>query len=432
VRFVAAAFCAAGLLVVPLASAATFGRPAEIPLVRTPGAVVDADATQDGIEDLVIANAAGPTLTVLPGKEDGSFDRPIDIGTGPAPGSLAVADFDNDGGEDLAVAGGGQIAIYIGDGGTLVLRTTLTAPSPSTVLATDLDLDGNYDLVAASSTRAVMTVFLGTDAGTFLPGQDFATNGPTRALFSADLNGDELPDVATAGAGVGVNLGNGDGTFGPPETVAGSPGATALAGGDFDGDGSVDLAEVLPPNGVYVIKNAGDGHFLSGSLYRVGGKPSAIGVTFVDSDSELDLVTANRVTNDLSILQGLGDGQFRPEERVKTGKAPVALAVEDLNGDGVNDVVTANRLSKSVTVLLNGADAPQPVVCLVPRVARRTLAVARRLVAAAHCKLASVRRKYSGRVKKGKVISATPVPGTRRPVDTPVTLLVSRGRKPRR
>jgi FG-GAP-like repeat len=114
VRVVGAALFAGGLLVVPLASAASFGRPAEIPLVRAPTAVVDADATQDGIEDLVIANAAGPTLTVLPGKQDGSFDRSVDIGTGPPAGALAVADFDNDGAEDLAVAGGGQIAIYTG------------------------------------------------------------------------------------------------------------------------------------------------------------------------------------------------------------------------------------------------------------------------------------------------------------------------------
>jgi hypothetical protein len=181
-----------------------------------------------------------------------------------------------------------------------------------------------------------------------------------------------------------------------------------------------------------VIRNGGDGRFVSGTLYRVGGRPSAIRATFVDSDSELDLVTANRGTNDLSILQGLDDGQFGSEERVKVGKAPVALAVEDLNADGLNDLATANRLSKSVTVLLNGADAPQPLVCLVPGVTRRTLAVARRLVAGAHCKVTSVRRKHSGRVRKGPVISISPVSGTRRPVDTSVTLLVSRGPKKKR
>jgi hypothetical protein len=430
VRVVGAAFCAAGLLVVPLASAATFGRPAQIPLVRAPTAVVEVDGTQDGMEDLVIGNAVGPTLTVLPGKQDGSFDRPVDVGTGPAPASLAVADFDNDGAEDLAVAGGGQIAIYMGADGSLDRRITLTTPSSSTVLATDLDLDGNYDLVTASSSRAAVTVFLGTNEGTFLPGRDFATNAPTKALFSADLNGDDLPDVVVGGSGVSFLPGNGDGTLGPLVSINDNPGTAAITGSDFDSDGSVDLAIARTPNVVDVLHNDGDGSFSSGTGNEVGATPVAIGVTFVDSDSNLDLVTANRGTNDVSILHGLDDGRFSARERLKVGKAPVALTIEDLNAEGTSDLVTANRLSKSLTILLNGADAPQPVVCLVPRVARRTLAVARRLVAAAHCKVSSVRRKYSGRIKKGRVISVTPVPGARRPVDTAVTLLVSRGHKP--
>ena len=88
---------AAGLFVVPLASAASFGRPAEIPLVRAPTAVAVTDATQDGVEDVVLGDATGRTLTVLPGKRDGSFGASLDVGSGPAPQSLAVADFDNDG-----------------------------------------------------------------------------------------------------------------------------------------------------------------------------------------------------------------------------------------------------------------------------------------------------------------------------------------------
>ena len=84
------AVLAAGLLVVPLASAATFGRPAEIPLAQPPVAVTAFDATQDGIEDVVVANAAAPILTVLPGKQNGAFERPLNVGTGPVPQSLAA------------------------------------------------------------------------------------------------------------------------------------------------------------------------------------------------------------------------------------------------------------------------------------------------------------------------------------------------------
>ena len=143
-----------------------------------------------------------------------------------------------------------------------------------------------------------------------------------------------------------------------------------------------------------------------------------------------DLETVNRGTNDVSLLLGLGDGSFRRQLRIRVGRTPVQLALEDVDGEGTIDLVTANRGSKSLTVMLNGADARQPIVCLVPRVARRTLAAARRLVTAAKCRLAPVRRKYSKRVRRGRVIAISPAPGTRLVADSPVTLLVSRGPKP--
>ena len=433
-RVVGAAFCAAGLLVVPFASAATFGRPAEIPLVRAPTAVVEVDATGDGTEDVVVANANGrPTLTVLPGKGDGSFGTPLGVGVGLAAQAVAVADFDNDGADDLAVAGDGEIAMYYSAEGTLVQRAMLSVPDVSSVRAADLDLDGNVDLVTASATQSILSVFRGTDEHTFLPRELYATDVPAAAILITDLNGDELPDVAAGGSALTLLFNRGDGTLGAPVSIFGGPtDVRAMAGEDVDGDGDVDLAVAHRENLVTVMLNAGDGQFRDFAIHAAGATPTAIGIAFLDDDSNLDIVTANRGTNDFSILAGIGNGRFQEESRVKVGKGPVDLAIEDLNADGLNDLVTANRAARSVTVLLNGADAPQPVVCLVPRVTRRTLAVARRLVAAAHCKVTSVRRAYSRRVKKGKVISLTPVPGARRPVDTPVTLLVSRGRKPKR
>jgi len=114
---------------------------------------------------------------------------------------------------------------------------------------------------------------------------------------------------------------------------------------------------------------------------------------------------------------------------VRVGRAPAALDVGDLTGDATNDLAVANRRSASVTVLLNGANAPQPVVCLVPRVMRRTLKAARGMVARAHCTLAPVRRRYSKRVKRGRVIAQTPAPGARWPEGSPVALVLSRGPK---
>lgn len=109
---------------------------------------------------------------------------------------------------------------------------------------------------------------------------------------------------------------------------------------------------------------------------------------------------------------------------------PTALGTSDLDMDGTTDLVVLNRGSKSVTVLLNGADAPQPTVCLVPRVVRRSLAAARGLLTRAHCTLAPVHRKYSNRIKRGRVLAQRQLPGTRLPEGSRVNLLVSRG--PRR
>jgi hypothetical protein len=432
VRFLGGAVLAAGLIVIPLAAAAQFGRSAEIPLAGTPVAVGVVDVTQDGNADLVVANGGAPPLTLLRGQGTGGFEAPVPFGTGPAARSIAVSDLDNDGGDDLAVAGGNEVAVYLAAEAAFVRHGSLAAPSVSAVLATDIDFDGNADVLAAASNRPVVTVFRGLGDGTFLQGTEYAAGRTATALFVADLNGDDLPDLVAGGDGVSMLLGNDDGTLGAPVPVTDTAGVAALTGEDFDGDGDVDLALARSPNIVGTLLNDGEGQFSAGSSYQVGGAPVALAASFVDDDASLDLVTANRGTNDVSLLLGTESGGFQPPTRARAGNGPAGLALSDLDGNGTTDLVVADRLSKSVTVLLNGADAPQPVVCRVPVLAHRALATARRIVSAANCRVGSVRRKYSGRIKRGKVIAVTPLPGTRRPVGTTVTLLVSRGRKPKR
>jgi len=429
VRSVGAAALTAGLLVVPLASAAVFGRPAEIPLAKAPVSVAVTDATQDGVVDVVLANASAPILTVLPGRRDGSFERPLGVGTGPVPRSIAVGDFDNDGSDDLAVAGGNEIAIFTGRDETLVRLGRISVPAPSVMATADLDSDGNLDLLAGRVDESVVSVFPGLGDGTFLAPRVHPVGSPATSLFVGDLNGDETPDVASSGNGVSVLFGNGDGTLRGYQFVGGPSGARGLAGDDFDADGFVDLAAAHGANLVTILRNTGDEQFTGAGSHTVGGTPVALAAADVDSDGSTDLVTANRGANDVSVLLGDDDGHFQQQSRIRVGRTPTGLAIEDLDADGTLDLVTANRGSKTVTAMLNGADAPQPVVCLVPGVAHRTLAVARRLVGSRNCRVGAVRRKYSNRVRRGRVISVSPLPGTRAPVDTHVTLLVSKGRR---
>ena len=168
------------------------------------------------------------------------------------------------------------------------------------------------------------------------------------------------------------------------------------------------------PNLVTVLRNTGEEQFTGAGSYPVGGTPVVLVAADVDSDGSTDLVTANRGANDVSVLLGADDGRFQQQSRIRVGRTPTGLAINDLDADGTLDLVTANRGSKTVTVLLNSVDAPQPVVCLVPTVARRTLAVARRLVGAANCRVGLVRRKHSKRVRRGRVISVSPQPADAR------------------
>ena len=65
--------------------------------------------------------------------------------------------------------------------------------------------------------------------------------------------------------------------------------------------------------------------------------------------------------------------------------------------------------------------------CVVPRLAKKKLDWARKLLQKAHCGVGKVRKAYSAGVPKGRVIAQGLKPGTRRFELTPVSLVVSRG-----
>jgi hypothetical protein len=73
---------------------------------------------------------------------------------------------------------------------------------------------------------------------------------------------------------------------------------------------------------------------------------------------------------------------------------------------------------------------PPPVYCVVPRLRSKTLAAAKGALARSHCRLSGVKRAYSRRVGRGRVLAQTPRAGTILPRRGAVSVVVSRG-KPR-
>ena len=69
-------------------------------------------------------------------------------------------------------------------------------------------------------------------------------------------------------------------------------------------------------------------------------------------------------------------------------------------------------------------------VCVVPKVKGKTLKAAKRAIGKAHCSAGKVMKAFSGKIKRGRVISQQPKPGKKLAAGSKVKLTVSKGKKP--
>ena len=69
----------------------------------------------------------------------------------------------------------------------------------------------------------------------------------------------------------------------------------------------------------------------------------------------MDLVSAGRAANVLTVLTNNGSGGFAVATNLATGNAPQAVLSADLNTDGKADLVSANQDGDSLTVILNAS-----------------------------------------------------------------------------
>ena len=345
-----------------------------------PYVMLSADLDGDGDVDLAVANEEGNAITVFRnlGSSSGMFLAvPTTDGfpTGEYPTGGAIADFNRDGVPDIITANfhGDSVSILLGagtgDAYTLMppaSYATSAGAETSNLAVGDLNRDGIPDVIATNPQTSSISVFIGRADGTMGPASNvtIGTAGHSQPYSVAigDFDGDGIDDAAVAdnaSATMFIELGNGDGTFhlAPSQPSIGGDQSFIVIAHDMNLDGKLDLVVAnRSSDDVSVLLGRGDGTFRAARVSSTGSNtgPYSLAVADFDHDGLLDVVTADYVSSSASVLLGRGDGTFiDPMDAGPMGELPYGVAVGDFNGDGRPDFATANAISDDMAVKMN-------------------------------------------------------------------------------
>lgn len=264
----------------------------------------------------------------------------------------------------------GRVSYFAGDGtgGFQAAVPFIVGAGSRSVAAADFNLDGFLDIVTSNSsaTANTITILLGNGAGSFTALPDVPAGSKPWSIAAGDLNGDGVPDVATANNGsstLSILLNNGTASFpgGPIEKPTGG-GTRGIAIGDVNGDGAADVATANGTgNDVTVWFGNGAGAYPVSASVPVGTNPSSVTIGDVNGDAWADLCVTNQtglVSNAVSITLGNGSASLPAPTFYPVGQFPSLARVADLDADGRQDIVACNYGGSSATILHNVSVPP--------------------------------------------------------------------------
>jgi glucose/arabinose dehydrogenase len=307
----------------------TFGTRADFSTGPTPKSVAVGDLNRDGRLDFATANQDSGTVSVLLRTAAGGYAAAVNYPACTGTHEVAIGHFNTDLNPDLLVVcwGGTVVSLLPGTGNGLFaapVNTTVGA-TPVSIVADDFNRDGRLDAAIANYHDSTVSVLIG----------------------------------------------RGDGTFNPHVTYGVGAGPHSVRAGDVDGDGDVDLAVANELSStISVLRGQGNGTFLAAVHYPGGPAPKGVAIADIDGDGLADLLSANTAGNyptccnpggdTLSLLINAGGGSFAAAQTYTAGTTPFAIDTGDFDGDGDLDVVTANWHSHNVTLLRNDGSVDPP------------------------------------------------------------------------
>ena len=308
--------------------------------INSPQSVLLADVNGDGLPDLVVANSGANNVLVFPGLPGGLIGpeanggQGFSVGTNPV--GVTVGDVNAHGLPDLIVANKGSNNLSILDGQgtgsawTLVLRSTIEVAIP----ASDPAVVGPAPApVASSMTMSSMTAPAPDPSMTM---SSMTAPAPVAASMTMSTATAPAPDPSTATAPTAT-------ISAPAISTATAPVKTVLY--DLNHDGLYDLFVCNSgSNNVYMYQGRSDGTFdtANPTIFAVGLSPIEMFIGRFDKRPQLDLITVNSGSDDLTFIGGV----LLPHPSTMTissgGITPDAAFAVDPNHTGVMDLVVAN------------------------------------------------------------------------------------------